>query len=172
MCRADVVVVGQTRKRERAVVAAVTVVVVVAVAVVVAVVVFVVVVFKDAHFFTWNPQFSGEQPFSACPTIFPCFLSFQEKRASFRGGTKKTSPGGPCTTLSMSIRFVPTSEQSFSVIFTPRSNGRAECECLSYIHRFQLGFHLFMPSWFRPAAVHRVLETHYQVLLCSADSDI
>ena len=50
-------------------------------------------IIKDAYFLTWNPKISGKQPFSAFPKIFPYFLSFQEKKASFWGGTKIIIPG-------------------------------------------------------------------------------
>ena len=48
---------------------------------------------KDAYFLTWNPKISGKQPFSAFPKNFPYFLSFQEKRRHFGGGTKSIIPG-------------------------------------------------------------------------------
>ena len=127
---------------------------------------------EDAYFLTWNPKISGKQFFSAFPKNFPYFLSFQEKKALFFwGGQTLSSPGGPCTTLSTSIRFFQASGQSFSVIFTPNSSsGRAECECLSYFHRFQMIFHLFMPSLVlscsRPSNIGK------PVLLGSADSDL
>ena len=128
--------------------------------------------YKDAYFLTWNPKISGKQPFSAFPKKFPYFLSFQEKKASFGGGGQKlSSPGGPCTTLSTSIRFFQASGQSFSVIFTPHSSsGRAECECLSYVHWFQLIFHLFMPSLVLSCSLPSNIGK--PVLLCSADSDL
>ena len=51
------------------------------------------IITKDAYFLTWNPKISGKQPFSAFPKNFPYFLSFQEKKASFWGGTKIIIPG-------------------------------------------------------------------------------
>ena len=127
---------------------------------------------KDAYFLTWNPNISGKQPFSAFPRNFPYFLSLQEKKGVILGGGQKlSSPGGPCTTLSTSMRFFQASGQSFSVIFTPHSSsGRAECECLSYVHRFQLIFHLFMPSLVLSCSPPSNIGK--PVLLCSADSDL
>ena len=100
--------------------------------------------YKDAYFLTWNPKISGKQPFSAFPKKFPYFLSFQEKKASFWGGGTKIIISG------WSMHYIKDEYTILSglwaVIFTPHSSsGRAECECLSYVHRFQLIFHLFMP---------------------------
>ena len=54
---------------------------------------FVLIINNDAYFLTWNPKISGKQAFSAFPKIFPYFLSFQEKKESFGGGTKIIIPG-------------------------------------------------------------------------------
>ena len=114
-------------------------------------------------------------------SLFQLFLKFPlfpfipgKKGVILGGGPKLSSPGGPCTTLSTSIRFFQASGPSFSVIFTPHSSsGRAECECLSYVHRFQLIFdlfHLFMPSLVLSCSPPSNIGK--PVLLCSADSDL
>ena len=47
---------------------------------------------KDAYFLIRNPKNSGKQPSSAFRFLSPYFLSFEGKKASFWGGTKKNSP--------------------------------------------------------------------------------
>ena len=92
-------------------------------------------------------KFPGNSLFQLFLKISPISSHSRKKGVILGEGQKLSSPGGPCTTLSTSIRFFQASGQSLSVIFTPHSSsGRAECECLSYVHRFQLIFHLFMPS--------------------------
>ena len=109
-------------------------------------------------------------------SLFQLFLkispvsSHSRKKASFWGGTQIIIPGWSMPYIRTSIRFLQASGQPFSVIVTPRSrSGRAECECLSYVHRFQLIFHSFMPSLVLSCS--RLSNIEKPVLLCSADSD-
>ena len=118
-------------------------------------------------------KFPGNRLFQLFLKFSPISSHSRKKRSHLGGGQKLSSPGGPCTTLSTStcIRFFQASGQSFSVIFTPHSSsGRAECECLSYVHRFQLIFHLFMPSLVLSCSPPSNIGK--PVLLCSADSDL
>ena len=119
-----------------------------------------------------EPKFFRETAFFSFSYKFPLFPLIPGKKGVILGGGQKlSSPGGPCTTLSASRRFFQASGQSFPVIFTPHSSsGRAECECLSYVHRFQLIFHLFMPSLVLSCSLPSNIGK--PVLLCSADSDL
>ena len=121
------------------------------------------------------PEKNGKQPFLAFPKKIPYFLPFQGKRRYFGVGQKKSSPGGPCTTLSTSVRFVQASGQSSSVIFTPHiSSGRADCECLSYVHRFSSYFTCSCPRWFSSWGRPSNIGNHYysDAVVDSADSDL
>ena len=83
------------------------------------------------HFFPGNGIFQLFQKKKAY------FLSFEEKKASFWGGTKISSPASPCNTLSPSTRFVQAFGQSFSVIFTLHNSSDSLyriTELLSLIH--------------------------------------
>ena len=118
-------------------------------------------------------NFPGNSLFQFILNCSPTSSHSRGIRRHFVGDKTLSSPSGPCTSVSTSIRSIQASGQSFLVIFIPHSSVRAECECLSYIHRFQLSFTCPCPSWFRPAAVHLMLENHYySVVLVQAISDV
>ena len=82
-------------------------------------------------------KFPGNSLFQLFLKTSPISSHSRKKGVILGEGQKVSSPGGPCTALSTSIRFFQASGQSFSVISTPRSSsGRAECECLSYVIGF------------------------------------
>ena len=115
--------------------------------------------------------FPGNSLFQLFLQISPISSHSREKRRRFLEGTKKIIPGWSIYYMKHKQRFVQAFVGSFSVIFTPHSSsGRVECECLSYVHRFQLIFHLFMPSLVLSCSPPSNIGK--PVLLCSADSDL
>ena len=110
--------------------------------------------------------------FIAFPNFFPhdFLLYFREKRHHF-GGDKNINPGLVHALVQVhhvrvydSFRPLGNHFQSFSLHTIVAGQAAAGCERLSYVHRCQLIFHVFMPSLVsscsRPSNC-KILENHY-----------